>query len=89
MGAIQVSMLLRNVQQMKDFLGDALDHVRPDQSVKQNEHKVSNDEPQSSQKWTKSVTISQIAMHDKSNEMTEIPTIKRTNAHQWWEKKSN
>ena len=40
MGAIQVSMLLRNVQQMKDFLGDALDHVRPDQSVKQNEHKV-------------------------------------------------
>lgn len=45
MGAIQVSMLLRNVQQMKDFLGDALDHVRPDQSVKQNEHKVSNDNP--------------------------------------------
>lgn len=43
MGAIQVSMLLRNVQQMKDFLGDALDHVRPDQSVKQNEPKVSND----------------------------------------------
>jgi len=39
LGAIQVSMYLRNVQQMKDFLGDALDHVGM-QSVKRNERKV-------------------------------------------------
>ena len=41
--AITGAMLLRNVHQMKAALGDALDHVRPDQSVKQNEPKVSND----------------------------------------------
>ena len=35
LGAIQVSMVLRNAQQIKDFLGDALDHVRPNENVKQ------------------------------------------------------
>ena len=37
--AIAGAMLLRNVQQMKSTLGDALDHVES-QSVKRNEHKV-------------------------------------------------
>ena len=79
--AITGAMLLRNVHQMKAALGDALDHVES-QSVKQNERKVSNDEPQPSQKQTKSVTISQIAMRDKSNKMTGCCIIKRTNARQ-------